>query len=292
MLSQLERLLPNDFDEQPSVCYIEPFVGGGAMLFHMLQHHPNIKKAVINDINEDLVNAYKVIRDYPEELISLLRDMEGQYLELTSMNARKEYYLACREYYNTAIMKPLDRAAYTIFINHTCFNGLYRVNAKGKFNVPVGKNKTLHILDEEAIRTDSALLKNVEILCGDYHLTLDHVAEDTYVFFYIDPPYRPLNETSNFNDYQQQKWGDEQQLHVKLFCDEISRRGYKVMASNSDSYDGEVNFFEGLYDGYEIGRVLAPRYINAFATKRSSVTELVIRNYDIPREEIFINVPE
>lgn len=279
ILSQLDCLLPDDFDSHPSVCYIEPFVGGGAMLFHMLQAHNNIKKVVINDINDDLINAYQIVRDRPKDLLRLLKDMEKKYSSLLTFEERKASYLAIREKYNYDKFSPVERAAYTIFINHTCFNGLYRVNKSGKFNVPWGRYKTIHIVDEDVLMEDSQLLQRVEILKGDYRNTIQMIDSTMYNFFYFDPPYRPLSETSNFNDYQAMKWGDQQQAELKEFCDKIEALGYHFMQSNSDSYDGDVNFFEELYDGYEIDRVIAPRNINAIAVKRSSITELVIRNY-------------
>lgn len=282
LLPQMEGLLPADFSDIPNVTYIEPFVGGGAMLFHMLRHHKNIRRAVINDINADLIHCYQLIKDKPQILIERLRTIEKNFYQL-DFDGRKELYYAYRDQYNYTDINADERAAVLIFLNHTCFNGLYRVNAAGKFNVPYGRYKKPVICNEELIIEDHRLLKSVELVVrepGDYKLVRKNLSKNHTNFVYLDPPYRPLNVTSSFREYSNSPFGDKQQVELKLFCDNLSSQGCLVMLSNSDSKDenGE-SYFEKLYNGYHLERILAPRFINANSQKREKLTEVVIRNY-------------
>lgn len=282
LLQQLEVLLPSNFDALQDVTYIEPFVGGGAMLFHMLQTHKCIKRVVINDINNDLIRCYELIVNSPLELIERLKLIEKNYYSVDVV-ARKEVFYAYRDMYNSEGIHPDERAALFIFLNHTCYNGLYRVNASGKFNVPFGRYNKPVICNEKLIMVNHNLLSSVElIICtpGDYKLVYHNLSRKHINFVYLDPPYRPISETSYFKEYSASPFGDEQQKELKLFCDKLSAQKCLVMLSNSDSRNeyGE-SFFEALYDGYSIQRFLAPRYINAKAEKRLNQTELVIRNY-------------
>jgi len=167
LIEQLDAQLPADFDTWNDVTYIEPFVGGGAMLFYMLQRYPNIRCAVINDVNPDLTTCYRTVRDMPEELIASLTDMQNTYNALSSEKARKDFFLAVRDRYNEKYLEPLENTTKFFFLNRTCFNGLYRVNKKGLFNVPFGKYTNPQICDPVTIRRDSELLQHVEILTGD-----------------------------------------------------------------------------------------------------------------------------
>ena len=194
LIEQLDSLLPEDFENWEDVTYIEPFIGGGAMLFYMLQRYPNIKHAVINDVNPDLTNLYSVVRDFPESLIESLSYIENKYFVLQSDEERREFYLKHRDWYNAKNNDYIENAALFIFLNKTCFNGLYRVNKKGLFNVPFGKYKNPKICDSDTIRKDSELLQRVEILTGDFEKTFDYAKGNT--LFYFDPPYRPLTKTS------------------------------------------------------------------------------------------------
>ena len=199
LIEQLDALLPVDFGNWENVTYIEPFVGGGAMLFYMLQHYANIQYAVINDINQDLVTCYKTVRDYPNQLIESLNDIERAYLALQTEERRKQFFMAVRERYNEKNLDPIENTTKFFFLNRTCFNGLYRVNRKGLFNVPFGKYTNPIICDPDTIRKDSELLQRVEILKGDFEDTFAYANGNT--LFYFDPPYRPLSDTSSFNDY-------------------------------------------------------------------------------------------
>lgn len=281
LLEQIDAQLPADFNTWEDVTYIEPFVGGGAMLFYMLQRYPNIQRAVINDVNPDLTTCFRTVRDYPEELICSLHDIQGAYYELETEEARKDFYLAVRERYNEKNLDPIENTTKFFFLNRTCFNGLYRVNKKGLFNVPFGKYANPMICDEQTIRKDSELLQHVEILTGDFEKTFDHAQGKT--LFYFDPPYRPLSDTSSFNDYAKEAFNDTEQIRLKEYCDRINAEGFNFMLSNSDckGKNEADNFFDILYKEYRIERVWASRSINSNPAKRGKLTEILICNYDL-----------
>jgi len=275
LLSQLESLLPNQLNDWDDVTYIEPFVGGGAMLFYMLQKHPNIQSAVINDINADLTTCYKVVRDNPSKLLASLQTIQKEYYALSNEDAKRAYYLERRAEFNTKQLDDIRNTTLFIFLNRTCFNGLYRENKSGLFNVPFGRYAAPTICDEETIYADSELLQQVTILTGDYTNTIHHTKGHT--LFYFDPPYRPLNATSSFNDYTKEAFNDAAQIRLKEFCDQVQAVGHQFMLSNSDCKDG---FLDTLYQDYYIHRVWASRSVNANPTKRGKLTELVIRNFN------------
>lgn len=277
LISEVERLLPKDFSEQKELTYIEPFVGGGAILFWILQKYPNITKAVINDINSDLTTAYKTIRDNPNKLIEALEKIQNEYLPLNDEN-RKEYFLKKRSRFNTKKLNAIENTSLFIFLNRTCFNGLYRVNSKGLFNVPFGRYANPKICDEQTILADSELLQKVEILTGDFSQTINHIGANN--FFYFDPPYKPLSETSSFNSYSKEDFNDKEQVRLGEFCKKIDRLGHSFILSNSDvkGKNPNDNFFDDLYEQFEIQRVFATRMVNANAEKRGKLTELLITN--------------
>jgi DNA adenine methylase len=282
LLQKLEALLPANFDDLENVTYIEPFVGGGAMLFHMLQRHKCITRAVINDINADLIRCYELIARTPEVLMEHLKNIENNYYSV-EYPSRKELFYTYRDQYNSEGVHPDERAALFIFLNHTCFNGLYRVNAAGKFNVPYGRYKKPVICNEELIMADHRLLNSVELVIrqpGDYKLVRQNLSRTNMNFVYFDPPYRPLNDTSSFKDYSNDPFEDRQQEELKNFCDRLSGQNCRIMQSNSDSKtENGDSYFEVLYEGYDIQRILASRFINADPEKRKKLTEVVIRNY-------------
>ncbi len=279
LIEQLEAKLPADFDNWDNATYIEPFIGGGAMLFYMLQQHPNIKRAVINDINPDLITCYRTVRDNVELLIPALRDIQAEYHALSDMEAKREMFMAVRQSYNEKNLDPIENTVKFFFLNRTCFNGLYRVNKRGLYNVPWGKYIQPQICDEYTLRTDSELLKRVEILEGDFEDTLSYAQGNT--LFYFDPPYRPLSDTSSFNDYTKDAFNDDSQVRLKEFCDHVNLDGHCFMLSNSDckGKNEADNFFEVLYANYYIDRVMASRNVNANGAKRGKISELLIRNY-------------
>lgn len=282
ILHELEALLPANFDDLQNVTYIEPFVGGGAMLFYMLQKHKCIKRAVINDINPDLIRCYHLIAYSPHVLIDRLKFLENNYYNVT-IPARKDLFYAYRDQYNRDDVHPDERAALFVFLNHTCYNGLYRVNTAGRFNVPYGRYKKPVICNEEVIMADHELLSSVDLVIrepGDYKLVRKNLSRNFTNFVYFDPPYRPLSNTSSFKEYSNSPFGDQQQEELKAFCDRLSNMGCLIMLSNSDSKNEDgSSYFDSLYDGYLISRIFAPRYINADAEKRTKLAEVVIRNY-------------
>lgn len=278
LLGDIEKALPAHLF-QTSFTYIEPFVGSGAVLFWMLANFPNIKKAVINDLNEDLINTYKIIATKPNELIRLLQIIQTEFHSLESdENNKKTYYYEKRKLFNSRKSDNTLQAALFIFLNRTCFNGLYRVNRKNQFNVPMGSYKKPSICDSDNILAVSRALQKVEILCGDFEQTLEH-AEDV-TLFYFDPPYKPLSQTSSFNSYAKADFNDSEQIRLRDFCEELNRLNYSWILSNSDTKytDPDNEFFDALYADFTIKRVEAKRRINSNAQKRGKLTELLISN--------------
>ena len=254
------------------------------MLFYMLQQYPNIRRAVINDVNSDLTTCYRTVRDMPEQLITSLMEIQNAYNELESEEGRKEFFLAVRDRYNEKNLEPLENTTKFFFLNRTCFNGLYRVNKRGLFNVPFGKYTNPQICDPATIRKDSELLQHVEILTGDFEETFNYAQGNT--LFYFDPPYRPLSDTSSFNDYSKEAFNDDAQIRLKEYCDHIHDAGFHFMLSNSDckGKNEEDNFFDVLYGAYQIERVWASRSINSNPNKRGKLTEILVHNYAATKE--------
>lgn len=280
LLSQLAEHLPSRIREEP-FNYIEPFVGGGAMFFFMLQHFSNIQKAVINDINEDLILTYRIIKDDVEHLIPRLASMERDFFALQDQEAKSRLFYEVRDQYNKNIDDCLTRAAQLIFLNRTCFNGLYRVNKKGGFNVPYGRYSKPAICNAPLLRADSQLLRrlNIEIFHGDYTAIFHNI--DRLTFAYLDPPYRPLDATSSFTAYAKDDFNDDDQRALADFCKHLSEAGCLWMESNADcsAKNPSDTFFEDLYREFRIERVCASRAINANPSKRGKLTELLIMNY-------------
>ena len=280
LLPTIDFYLPEEFKKEKEITYIEPFVGGGAMLFYMLQNYPQIRKAIINDINSHLITTYRTIKEKPFALIESLKDIEAEYKALKDFENKKIYFLDIRSRFNIENITDIEEASYMIFLNRTCFNGLYRENSKGHFNVPYGKYENPTICDEQLIIADSELLQKVDILNGDYSYTSEYV--DGYTFFYFDPPYRPLDATSSFNSYVKEEFNDKEQVRLRDFYSQLSNAGYKEILSHSDCKGRNENddFFDDLYKDFIIERVYAKRHINANHAKRGVLTELLIRNYD------------
>ena len=283
LLPQLEAALPKVLFEK-EFTYIEPFVGGGAMLFFMLQKFSNIKNVIINDINTNLVEAYKTIKDSPEDLIYQLSTIEQQYMSIAEHEDKRLFYLEMRHKFNDDEMSSVEKSAILIFLNRTCFNGLYRENSKGFFNVPFGRNANPTICNKELIYVDCELLNrfDVQIMKGDFSQTVKYIENNITTFFYFDPPYRPLNSTSSFNTYVKEGFGDIEQKKLADFCRIISmRKNVLWMLSNSDcsAKNPQDTFFEEIYCDFNINQVSAVRAINAAPNKRGRLTELLIRNY-------------
>ncbi len=280
LLGEIKKYYP--FDGNKITKFAEPFVGGGAVLFDILNKY-ELEAVYISDNNPELVNTYVVVRDNVDSLIEILAKYQKEYLPLDT-ERRKVYYLAKREHFNDFILSKSDvfnikKSALTIFLNRTCFNGLYRVNKKGLFNVPIGSYKNPLICDEKNLRAVSEKLQNVEIVCGDFKKSSDFIDEHTFVYF--DPPYRPLNATSGFTSYTETEFNDESQIELAEFINQMNKKGAKILASNSDpkNTNPEDNFFDDLYSGYNIIRTDAIRAINSNSNYRGKIKELLISNF-------------
>lgn len=273
LLGVINDNLPAQFDT-----YIEPFVGSGAVLFSVLNNRQNAKHLIINDINTDLTNTYNCIKNNFAEMISPLSNLQDRYVKSCDEKRNKMYY-EIRDAYNRRDADPITQSCYFIFLNRTCFNGLYRVNAHNLFNVPHGRYANPTICDSDNLQQVAIALRNVEIRNGDYELLKDVIHAGSFV--YLDPPYKPISETSTFNSYSAVKFDDKEQIRLKEFCDFINAEGAYFMLSNSDpaSVDGNNLFFDELYADYNIQRVLAKRNINANGNNRGAINELLITNY-------------
>lgn len=259
--------------------YVEPFIGGGAVLFDILSRY-NLHDVYISDINRELIGTYIAIRDSVDKLITLLLQIQDEYIPLNN-DDRKFYYYNKRDRYNELKIGNtvlLECVALFIFLNRTCFNGLYRVNAKGLYNVPMGSYKNPLICDYENLQNISRTLQNVTIVCGDYQKSYDFIDEQTFVYF--DPPYRPLTETAKFTSYTENLFDDEAQRNLAEYVDRVSGKGAKVVLSNSDpkNIDKSDAFFDNLYSTHKINRVSATRRINRNSDSRGGISELLIMN--------------
>lgn len=262
--------------------YAEPFVGGGAVLFDILSNY-DLEAIFISDINAELINTYKQIKDQVGELISLLSQYQIEYWSLEGEKA-KEYYYNKRNRFNDLLSdegkeQKVEKAAIFILLNRTCFNGLYRVNSKGLFNVPAGRYKNPRICDEVNLRNVSKALQKVEIVHGDYKSSSEFIDDKTFVYF--DPPYRPLNNISSFTAYSKDGFGDKEQKELADYVHTLHQRGAKIVVSNSDpkNENTEDEFFDRLYSPYTIDRVGAKRMINSRADGRGKISELLISNF-------------
>lgn len=280
LLKEIEKYYP--FDNGVITKYAEPFVGGGAVLFDILSKY-NLEEIYISDINAELINTYVIIRENIEELIALLKKYQSEYVPLGKED-RKTYYIAKRERFNDLKVncneaENIEKAALMIFLNRTCFNGLYRVNKKGFFNVPMGAYKNPLICDEKNLRAVSEKLQNVKIVCGDYRKSAEYIDEHTFVYF--DPPYRPLTETASFTAYTENLFNDEEQIKLAEFVESMHKKGAKIVVSNSDPKNSntEDDFFDNIYSAHKIKRVEATRMINCNSESRGKIKELLISNF-------------
>ena len=261
--------------------YCEPFVGGGAVLFDVLNTF-RPETVFINDINKELINTYRQIRDAADVLIAQLAEIQDTYRN-QSLEKNKELFYEKRSRYNELKMngtaaENLEKAALFIFLNKTCFNGLYRVNSNGFFNVPFNNAKNPAICDAENLQECSRLLQNVEMLDGDYKNCRNFIDDKTFV--YIDPPYRPLTQTSAFTSYSESGFSDKEQIELGSFIEELSQKGAHIVASNSDPKNADANdtFFDDLYSSFRIERISASRMINSKSDGRGNINELLITN--------------
>ena len=252
MIGKLQKFFPDSYNR-----YFEPFVGGGAIFFHL-----NPKKAIINDLNQELINLYEKIRDHPEELMIKLDklqpkvDSKGFFLETRAKVPRNK----------------LDLAVRTIYLNRTCYNGMYRVNSSGEFNVPFGDMGNPKLYEKKNILACSKVLQRTTILTGDYKKLIRRIRKNDFV--YLDPPYVPLSDTAHFTSYTSEKFGEEQQLELLEFCKKINKKGALFLLSNSDN-----EYTNELYDGFNLNKIKAARNVAAKSVSRAPVSELVVTNY-------------
>lgn len=259
LLDDIIPLLPDHFST-----YVEPFVGGGALLFEIQP-----KKAIVNDLNHELINLYKVIKDNPNELLLLLEEHE--------LKNSEEYFYQIRaldrnESYNE--MSDVEKAARVIYLNKTCYNGLFRVNQSGQFNSPYGKYKNPNIVNKPVVLAMANYFQNnnITLLNGDYKMALKKLRKGAFVYF--DPPYMPISSSSSFTGYTENGFNEKQQIELKEECDKLSSKGIKFLLSNSDH-----PFIRDLYKDYEIITVKAKRSINSNSNKRGEINEVLVRNY-------------
>lgn len=255
LMFELLKNMPKSYNR-----YFEPFIGGGALFFELQPQN-----GYISDMNEELINLYTVVKDDVYKLID----------DLNKHKVSKEYFLKIRnldrtEKYNS--LSDVKKASRFIYLNRTCFNGMYRVNSQGQFNVPFGNYKNPRIVDAENLINCSKLLKNTEICCADFSEILNKVQKGDFVYF--DPPYVPLNETSSFTSYTKDGFDLDMQFKLRYVCDELDSMGVMFMLSNSDT-----KLVNELYSNYEIKKVFASRAINANPNGRGKITEVLVRNY-------------
>lgn len=279
LISAIQAVLPAALRSQRDLTYVEPFIGGGAVLFWLLQAYPNIRRAIINDINPDLTTAYRVVQQRPQELISALTAVQEAYHRLPSEEARRQYFEQLRAEFNARPLPELRNTVVLMFLNRTCFNGLYRVNSKGGFNVPFGRYNQPAICHAPTILADSKLLARVSIQQGDFTDVLEHAPANS--FFYLDPPYQPLSKTAAFNAYATEAFDAASQERLAGFCRTLDAQGCPWLLSSADprNTDATDNSFDDLYAGFTIQRVPAKRAINSKAAGRGNISELLIHNY-------------
>lgn len=255
LMFELLKNMPENYDR-----YFEPFIGGGALFFELQPDN-----AYISDMNEELINLYEVVRDNIDELI----------IDLKKHDISKEYFMRIRNIDRTSDYEKwsnVKKASRFIYLNRTCFNGMYRVNSKGEFNVPFGNYKNPRILDENNLINCSSLLQKTEIKHADFSKILKKVKKGDFVYF--DPPYVPLSETSSFTSYTKDGFDMDMQFKLRDVCDELNSMGVKFLLSNSDT-----KLVNELYEKYNIKKVFASRQINANADGRGKITEVLVRNY-------------
>lgn len=280
LLKEIEQRLPPGFDEWEEVTYIEPFVGGGSVLFHMLEKHKNISKAIINDINPVLMHTYHWIKRNPSQIMETLKALKTEYEKQPNDEAKEAFYYRVRDTFNRIQFEDEQKVAFFIFLNHTCFNGLYRENRIGNFNVPHGRYKKPAIFVEKNICALHEALQKVEIHCGDFAEIFRSIGDEP-TFIYLDPPYRPISQQMTmFTLYDKSGFTDFDQKRLKEICDIFGNKGCRIMLSNSDSYDDDISYFESLYDnGYSVDRIEVTRMINPYNSKNRKPKEVLITNY-------------
>lgn len=287
LLDVLEKHFPNEIKVSGKIeKYFEPFVGGGALFFYLSSHY-QIKKAYLSDINNELILTYNAIKNNPTELIERLNFLSDCYINKTK-GQKKEFYYQIREDFNKTLInfnyenyseEHIERASQMIFLNKTCFNGLFRVNKNGEFNVPFAHPENPLICDKNNILNVSKSLKNVKIVNASYLDSEQFIDDKSLV--YLDPPYRPLDKKTSFEGYSKLDFDDDNQIELSNYYKRISKKGAKALLSNSDpkNTDPNDNFFDDLYSDFKIVRVKANRFINSKGDKRGPINEILVYNF-------------
>ena len=285
LIPEINQRLPQYVQNGTPYIYVEPFSGSAAFALHLLESDNPPSAIIINDINTDLINLYKVVKANPYELLSYLKTIQSEYDALEDKEAKQPYYYDKRKEFNLRNASSIEHAGLFIFLNRAGFNGLYRVNSKNEFNVPIGSYKKPNFVFEDTILRASEVLSTVEIYNQNYRDTLINLEKlnknNLPTFFYIDPPYKPLSESASFTAYAKNSFDDKDQEQLKIFCDLLDKKGYQWLLSNSDTTNTDKDnlFFDELYSNYSIERVKASRNINSKGSKRGQINELLIKNY-------------
>ncbi|MBP2133464.1 DNA adenine methylase [Methanomicrobium sp. W14] len=287
LLDEFTKRIPGELKNGEITAFVEPFVGGGAVYFHFNKLF-NFDECHLFDVNSELVLVYNVIKNDVDELVEYLCVVAGEFLSKND-EGRKKYYYSVRNEFNRT--KPsinfgrygrpwIERAGQLIFLNKTCFNGLFRVNSKGEFNVPFGRYKNPKIVYPELLKADSDLLQNTVIHLGDFEFSAGYI--DSHAFVYFDPPYRPLNSSSSFTGYSSDGFDDKCQRRLAKFYNQCDMKNAKLMLSNSDpkNISPDDNYFDDMYRRFKIERLSARRNINSDASKRGDINEILVMNYD------------
>ena len=283
VLNFIDDNLPDEINKNKAIKkYFEPFLGGGAVFFHLLRSNYKIDYAYLGDVNKELILTYDVVKRYPKKLIEELQILSDNFLP-KSQDERKEFYYKVRDEFNNT-SKDFDkviRASQMIFLNRTCFNGLYRVNKDGKFNVPIGSYKSPLICDKDNLTNVSKVLKDVKLVCKDYSYSEEEIDKNSFV--YLDPPYLPIKENS-FTNYDSKGFGIQEQIELSDFCKKIDKKNAKFLLSNSDPRNTENKDFFKKYYGlnqklFRYKEIEVRRSINSDKNKRGPIKELLIYNY-------------
>ncbi len=269
LLAEIEKNFPKNLRNK-KFSYVEPFLGGGAVFFYLSQKH-NIEKAYLNDLNKKLINAYTDVKDNCFELIEKVKKLESDYYGSID---KKTFFLDKRKEFNSS-NKSIQKSALFVFLNKTGFNGMYRENSKGEYNIPFGQMKKPLICNESLLKNISKLLNDKKVVFSSKSFE-KVMADEKEAFYYLDPPYRPISKTSSFTDYTKKSFDDEMQLSLKDYCDKVDEKGSFFMQSNSYSEDG---FFQNLYQNRKINNLKVMRTISAEGKKRKKVSEILIKNY-------------
>jgi DNA adenine methylase len=284
LIDEIDHRLPQELKDGKIKTYVEPFIGGGAIFFHIVQKYPDIDNYIIIDVNKDLTRCYKTIQSHVAEVISELKLFEKFYFSHRTEEQKQEMFLEIRKSFNHEKEESFSSqtAAKLIFLNKTCFNGLYRVNKKGVFNVPFGKYSKPNICPEDNLKKISTLLQKATILCGDFSRCREYVDKNSFVYF--DPPYRPISKTASFTSYAKDSFSEEDQIRLADFCKWLTKKHVKFLLSNSDpkNENPKDSFFETHYpesEGFVIDRVKASRAINCKGDRRGVIAEILVRNY-------------